>query len=500
MGVRPALIYADNPGAIPATYSLPPGFDVQVNSVSATFNGAAAVSAFKACLAIYSQDDKLVGRFFPGTLFAVGDSGEVTFAPFLRAAIEGLAAASANGATVMGTGGYGTFSPLATAFDPSGYFAAANNSRLTVPPDLGGIYLVLGRYQQGRSGGGYVGVRVRKNGALIEATAEQVASPVYNIMNVMTWALDELTEGDFYEVQGIHTAGANRTPTGSLCLVLVDDADTCYATFSGATSLGSGAFATVDLVGQIDTSGMHSDSVSPSRITAVAAGNYLVFAAGAWAPNGVGKRGVRVTKNGAEVVGTLAYVLASAGVTAGAVNAAAVVALAAGDYLEAEHYQDSGGALNLVESRLCAIRQVSDSCGYANGVGTVALPGAIWTTVSLASEDVDPEGWHSDAANPELFTAQTSGYYLLLPKSYAQSPQRVVGARVLKNGGQLDTQAQSTGDNAQPVTAVGWVAAPSLEIGDQLIVQAYEGDAGDTCERANSSFAWARLLELTGDE
>lgn len=83
MGVAPALIYADNPGPIPATYMLAPSEAIQVNSVSATFNGAGAASAFLACLSVYSQDDKLVGRFFPSVTFAIGDSGEVTYGPFL---------------------------------------------------------------------------------------------------------------------------------------------------------------------------------------------------------------------------------------------------------------------------------------------------------------------------------------------------------------------------------------------------------------------------------
>lgn len=82
MAVKSALIYADSPGPLPATYDLPPGFDVQVNSVTAVFNGAGASGTFKACLDLVSQDDKLVARYFPSTLFAVGDTGEVTYGPF----------------------------------------------------------------------------------------------------------------------------------------------------------------------------------------------------------------------------------------------------------------------------------------------------------------------------------------------------------------------------------------------------------------------------------
>lgn len=79
---RPALVYSDRPGSIPASYQLPAGFDMQLESVSATFNGAGASGTFYACLAVYSQDGKLIGRYFPAQTFAAGDSGEVTWSPF----------------------------------------------------------------------------------------------------------------------------------------------------------------------------------------------------------------------------------------------------------------------------------------------------------------------------------------------------------------------------------------------------------------------------------
>lgn len=77
------LIYADNPGAVPAPYVLPPGLELTVQSVSAEFNGAGAGATFYPCLSVYSQNGKLVGRFFPSQALAVSDSGEVTYGPFL---------------------------------------------------------------------------------------------------------------------------------------------------------------------------------------------------------------------------------------------------------------------------------------------------------------------------------------------------------------------------------------------------------------------------------
>lgn len=78
-----ALIYSDLPGALPADYRIAPSESVRLSSVSARFDGAGALDAFRPCLSVLSQDGKLIGRFFPSQVMSPGDSGEVTFGPFL---------------------------------------------------------------------------------------------------------------------------------------------------------------------------------------------------------------------------------------------------------------------------------------------------------------------------------------------------------------------------------------------------------------------------------
>lgn len=99
MAQRTQLIFTDNPGALPASYSVPPSLDLVIQSIVARFNGAAAAGAFLPCLAVYSQDGHLMGRFHPNTELAVGDTAVVTYAPFLRAS---TAAAAASGADLAG--------------------------------------------------------------------------------------------------------------------------------------------------------------------------------------------------------------------------------------------------------------------------------------------------------------------------------------------------------------------------------------------------------------
>ena len=82
MAVKPALLFTDNPGGLPAVQPFPPGFDAQIHRVFAKFNGAAASGAFYACLDVLSQDDKLIARHFPSDDVIVGDTAEVTYGPF----------------------------------------------------------------------------------------------------------------------------------------------------------------------------------------------------------------------------------------------------------------------------------------------------------------------------------------------------------------------------------------------------------------------------------
>jgi hypothetical protein len=78
----PQLDYIDNPGSVPAELVIQPGVVLTLESVSARFNGSAAATSFKPCLSVYSQDDKLIGRYFPGSDMQAGDTGEVSYGPF----------------------------------------------------------------------------------------------------------------------------------------------------------------------------------------------------------------------------------------------------------------------------------------------------------------------------------------------------------------------------------------------------------------------------------
>lgn len=82
MGRAVQLIYEDAPGTLPSDYVVPSDAGLTIQSVVARFNGAAAAGTFLPCLAVYSQDGRLMGRFHNDEWCAAGDTAVVTYAPF----------------------------------------------------------------------------------------------------------------------------------------------------------------------------------------------------------------------------------------------------------------------------------------------------------------------------------------------------------------------------------------------------------------------------------
>ena len=115
-----------------------------------------------------------------------------------------------------------------------------------------------------------------------------------------------------------------------------------------------------------DTDSIHSTVTNPSRFTVPAGqgGHYLLICSVVFANNTGGTiRLLKVTKNGAVLVPDPGGYIASDGPRGGAQPTTIVgsreVELAAGDYVEFEVYQDTGGALN-VSNATASIRKVSN--------------------------------------------------------------------------------------------------------------------------------------------
>lgn len=83
MSANPSLTYDEGGGSCPHTLTLAPTQDVRPQTIAVEWDGAGASGSFLACLSLYSQSGVLIARTCPPVTFAAGDTGVVTYAPFL---------------------------------------------------------------------------------------------------------------------------------------------------------------------------------------------------------------------------------------------------------------------------------------------------------------------------------------------------------------------------------------------------------------------------------
>ncbi|MEA3036821.1 MAG: hypothetical protein QOH04_2598 [Sphingomonadales bacterium] len=91
-------------------------------------------------------------------------------------------------------------------------------------------------------------------------------------------------------------------------------------------------------------------TVGADRLTALEAGWYVVAGHVSFAANATGLRQMALKLSGASVYLGIATVLSASGAIATNLSVATVHYLAAGDYVQIEVYQDSGGSLNVLSA------------------------------------------------------------------------------------------------------------------------------------------------------
>jgi hypothetical protein len=105
-----------------------------------------------------------------------------------------------------------------------------------------------------------------------------------------------------------------------------------------------------------DTDTMHSTSVNTGRITITTAGRYTFSANLDWAPNATGSRQAYFIINNATVIPGQAHAAnQEAGYSTYQSPAFGPYTLSAGDWVELEVRQNSGGALNLTTCQFAAL-------------------------------------------------------------------------------------------------------------------------------------------------
>lgn len=130
------------------------------------------------------------------------------------------------------------------------------------------------------------------------------------------------------------------------------DPPRCRVSKSATQSIANSATTSVTFdTEDFDDGGMHSTTSNTSRITIPTggAGTYMVGGMVEFAANATGQRTIYVVLNGTATQATVTNVTAS-GTVASRLACATLVQVVAGDYLELQVNQNSGGALNVSNS------------------------------------------------------------------------------------------------------------------------------------------------------
>lgn len=91
------LAYVDSPGALPATYTYPGGLDVNLQSIVARIDGSGAAGSFKPCIDILNANGTLIARVPSDVTYAPGDTGVVSWTPFLTRRVTSTPVSSGGG-------------------------------------------------------------------------------------------------------------------------------------------------------------------------------------------------------------------------------------------------------------------------------------------------------------------------------------------------------------------------------------------------------------------
>jgi hypothetical protein len=146
---------------------------------------------------------------------------------------------------------------------------------------------------------------------------------------------------------GTWAVGGNLTTTGGF--ITNAEQPRASAFNSAAQSVPNNTWTALTLNSEdFDIGSLHSTAVNTSRMTIPTSGDglYLIIATGYFAGNATGVRGIRLTKNGSIAASFTLSQNAGAGSFVAVLNTA-LLALVAGDFVEAQAFQDSGGALNV---------------------------------------------------------------------------------------------------------------------------------------------------------
>jgi hypothetical protein len=340
--------------------------------------------------------------------------------------------------------------PLAVEhFDTDGYHDnVTNNTRLTIPPNMGGKYLV---HYQGVFAANATGVRytaIRKNGSIVPQYNQPTSFGASNDAYINSSVVIDLAAGDYIELIAYQNSGSALLLRGGsdefrtgVSLVYLDNSISngglvgvmAYSSLASQTIPNNANTAVVFNQESYDSDGYHDNSTNNTRFTVPSgkSGKYAIdfkaYFNQALGAAYVGYAALR--KNGTEIIGGMQ--------TPGSSNPSShscstVVQLNSGDYVEAILWQNSGVGRDIGASAN-GQSLVQFNMVWLEGLYTPARPAGTsykgvsltldaaqsmsngtGSPVSFSTEDYDTDGFHSTTVNPERITipAGMGGKYL----------------------------------------------------------------------------------------
>jgi hypothetical protein len=331
---------------------------------------------------------------------------------------------------------------------------------------------------------------------IVSATGGGGATSLVDLIDVT--GTDYAADGEalvFDAATGLWMPGAVAAAGGSS--QPVDDG--AHVSRVATQSLTNTTAAAITFDTEVRDDGGYYDAGSPTRLTITNAGWYVLTGSVQFAANATGLRRAYFRVNN-----TTDYSVASVNAvsSAGLVTvpvAAAVLYLAAGDYVELWARQDSGGSLNTALAE-CQIHRLGVASSPSNPINdgcavtrqsTQALTATTWAAVSWTAEERD-DGNYWDAGDPTKITFANAGWYAISASvRFSATSGRDCALQLQKNGTMPSTGTRlgfsfgyySTGNSAQ-LTDIRYFAA-----GDYITLCAYS----TATENVAAGSPWASL-------
>lgn len=397
-------------------------------------------------------------------------------------------------------------------YDTDNLYTTALNTRFTVPKS--GRYNVgaHANFQANATGFRQIGWRINGSSYVIVDTLMAAASAgnPTRIENLQTL---ELNAGDYIEPWVWQDSTITLTVVGEMWI----EATQTYEIAAGGSGARVNRTTNQTITNNVETAISFSNErwdtdgywnvAQPTRLTIPKTGRYTVGGAVRWASNATGYRQVLLRVNGTSYIGTKNDQAITAGVHY--IQVTSTWEFSAGDYIELDVVQNSGGALDvqvqasdspefwiIAEETIQSTMALPVFAGVrvAKAAGVQSIANTTMTTISWDTVQFDSDGYWSSGAPTRFTIPPGRGGKHRLFYSFMFQPSAVGGreVNVFKNGVLINDVAETTGTSNYISVCADDVI--DLQPGDYIEFQVYQSSGGAlNLNSANPAYVYAGL-------